>query len=197
MTQPVYPDYVVYFRGKPCCPCLKRWLPIFEKELLRRGLIKHNIDIYQLIGNAAASAGTHSRGGAFDIAQFSDAQLRVARDMGADATWHRGPPSFSPQHAHGVLRGCPHNWPVAYQIGAVDDGYNGLGTGGRGGPDDGPRPLSHRTWKQGIKWAKQQQKPTPTERARELLERTATTLQVTRKKQARRIRRALDMLPKK
>lgn len=195
MANPVYPDYVVSFRGKPCCPCLKRWLVWYEKELLRRGLIKRNIDIFQLIGNAPASAGTHSRGGAFDISQFSEAQVRVAREMGADATWHRAPPTFSPEHAHGVLRGCPHNWPVAYQIGAVDAGFNGLGTGGRGGPDDGPKPLSKRTWKQGIAWAKKQQKPTATERARDQIEHVKTMLTVSKQKGARRLQRALDLLP--
>lgn len=197
MATPVYPDYVVYFRGHPCCPCLKRWIPAYEKELLRRKLIKQSVDIYQLIGNAPASAGTHSRGGAFDIKQFSTEQVRVAREMGADATWHRAPPTFSPEHAHGVLRGCPHNWPVAYQIGAVDAGFNGLGTGGRSAPDDGPKPLSHRTWKQGIAWARQQGKPTGTERAREIIANTATALEVGRNRYARRLRKALDLLPTK
>ena len=187
--------YLTYFRGYPCCPCLKRWLPWFEKELLRRKLIVNNIDIYQLIGNAPASAGTHSKGGAFDIKQFTQAQVRCARDMGADATWHRAPPTFSPEHAHGVLRGCPHNSPVRYQIAAVDDGYNGLGVNGHGGPDDGPRPLSYRTWKEGIAYAKAQTPPTRLEQARELLE-------VIRDNSKTAVRKAkftkiLDLLPKK
>lgn len=129
-------------------------MPAYEKELLRRGVIKHSIDIYQLIGGAAASGGTHATGGAFDIVQRSDEAIYVARQMGADATWNRS--TMSPPHAHGVLRGCPHNGPARYQIEAVDDGYNGLGTGGRGGRDDGPRPLSKRTWREGIQWARQQ-----------------------------------------
>ena len=148
------------FRGFPCCSCLAKWLPAYERELLRRGLIKHNLDVFQLTGRAGASAGTHAQGGAFDLAQFSAAQLRVARDMGADATWHRRiGQGFDLDHAHGVLRGCPHNEPARYQIAAVDDGFNGLGKGGRGGRDDGPRPLSGRTWQEGIVWAKQQAAP--------------------------------------
>lgn len=150
-------DYAVNFRGHTACPCLAAWLPVYEKELLRRGVIKKNIDIYQLIGGASASAGTHAKGGAFDILQSSTEAVYVARQMGADATWRRTPAQGFSYHAHGVLRGCPHNYPARYQIDAVDDGYNGLGKGGRGGKDDGYRPLSHRSWKQGIEWAKKQQ----------------------------------------
>lgn len=147
------------FRGYPCCSCLAKWLPAYEKELLRRGVIRFNLDVFQLIGGAKASAGTHSQGGAFDIAQFSDEALWVARQMGADADWHRSRAQGFMPHAHGVLRGCPHNGPARYQIDAVDRGYNGLGWKGLGGRDDGPRPLSGRTWKQGIAWAKKQAKP--------------------------------------
>lgn len=150
------PDYVVYFRGKPACPCLAEWLPVFEAELVRRGVVKQSIDIAQLIGGAAASGGTHASGGAFDIWQHDPETIRVARQMGADATWQRTPAQGFDYHAHGVLRGCPHNGPARYQIDAVDDGYNGLGSGGRGARDDGPRPLSGRTWREGIAWANEQ-----------------------------------------
>jgi len=150
------------FRGKKCCSCLAKWLPAYEAVLLRRGLIRVSLDVYQLTGKAKASAGTHAGGGAFDLGQFSDAQMAVARQMGADATWHRRKAQgFDVDHAHGVLRGCPHNGPARYQITAVDLGYNGLGTAGRGGRDDGPRPLSKRTWSQGIEWAKTQATPKP------------------------------------
>jgi hypothetical protein len=142
-----------FFRGKPACSCLVAWLVAYERELLRRGLIKYNLDVYQLIGGAGASAGTHRTGGAFDLGQFSTEALKVARQMGADADWHRTPNQGFIHHAHGVLRGCPHNGPARYQITAVDAGYNGLGLNGHGGRDDGPRPLSGRTWDQGIKWA--------------------------------------------
>lgn len=145
------------FRGKPCCPCLAAWLPVYESELLTRGVIKRSLDVYQLTGAAAASAGTHA-GGAFDIAQGTETALWLARQMGADATWFR-PAGWDGgtgiAHTHGVLRGCPHNGPARYQIDAVDAGFNGLGEGGRGAPDDGPRPLSHRTWVEGIEWQRQ------------------------------------------
>lgn len=150
------------FRGKKCCSCLAKWLPVYEAELLRRGVIRYSLDVYQLTGTAKASAGTHAGGGAFDLAQTSPEAIKVARQMGADATWHRRKSQgFTVDHAHGVLRGCPHNAPARYQITAVDLGYNGLGPAGRGGRDDGPRPLSKRTWSQGIAWAKTQATPKP------------------------------------
>lgn len=155
-------DYTT-FRGKKCCVCMAEWLPVLEREAVKRGILKRNIDIAQLTGNVGASAGTHSKGGAFDLFNYSADMVKLARQMGADASWHRrrsqGP--WVP-HLHGVLRGCPHNAPARYQIGAVDAGYNGLGAGGRGGRDDGPRPLSGRTWKQGIAWAGGAPAPTPT-----------------------------------
>lgn len=141
-------------RGKPCCDCLAVWLPAYESELLARGVIKVSLDIFQLIGNAPASAGVHSTGGAFDIGQTSETAVWVARQMGADATWAR---MWTDNiHTHGVLRGCPHNGPARYQIAAVDAGFDGTGTGGRGAPDDGPRPLSKRTWQQGLEWQRGQ-----------------------------------------
>lgn len=146
-----------YFRGKPACSCLLKWLPVYEAELKRRGVIKYNLDVYQLIGGASASAGTHSGGGAFDLGQTQPVAIAVARAMGADATWvRRKSQGFDDDHLHGVLRGCPHNGPARYQIAAVDAGFNGLGAGGRGGRDDGPARY-RRTWKQGIAWAKTQQ----------------------------------------
>lgn len=156
------PEYAVWFRGKPACPCLAEWLPEYEIELQRRGLLVGSLTIYQLIGGAAASGGTHTKGGAADLLDLAgDTEVWVARQMGADAGWTR-PYNWDGNggmaHDHLVLRGCPHNGPAAYQIDAVDAGFNGLGTGGRGGPDTGPRPLSGRTWREGIKWAKAQQR---------------------------------------
>ena len=136
--------------GKPACACLAEWLPAYEAELLARGVVVNGIDVLQLIGNAPASAGVHSKGGAFDIAQTQGTAVWVARQMGADATWARMWPGNV--HTHGVLRGCPHNEPARYQVAAVDAGFDGTGAGGRGAPDDGPRPLSKRTWQQGLVW---------------------------------------------
>jgi hypothetical protein len=154
----------VDFRGKPACICLAEWLPYYERELHARGILAadQSLTIYQLIGGAAASGGTHATGGAFDLLDLpGDEDVWVARQMGADATWHR-PLNWDGrggmEHVHGVLRACPHNAPARYQIAAVDAGFNGLGTGGRGAPDDGPRPLSGRTWRDGITWHHEQAK---------------------------------------
>jgi endonuclease/exonuclease/phosphatase family metal-dependent hydrolase len=146
----------VNFRGFTACESLAEWLPWVEKLMLHRRIIQHNIDIFQLIGNASASATTHSKGGAFDVLQATWGALEIYRQAGADASWRRTPAQGFTLHAHGVLRGCPHNSPARYQMDAVDDGYNGLGLGGRSGRDDGPRPLSKRTWQQGIEWIKGQ-----------------------------------------
>lgn len=154
-------SYQVTFRGKPACPCLAKWLPVYEAELLRRGLIKQSLDIYQLIGGAAASAGTHTKGGAYDVAQVSDLEIKIAREMGA-AAWHR-PKNWDGaggiEHHHGVLNGCPHNSPARYQISAYLAGYNGLGHLGHGAPDNGPHVMPLRTWQSGITWAKALQTP--------------------------------------
>lgn len=166
------PPYTVYYRGLPACPCLAEWYPAYEAELQRRGILQpgQQVYIYQLIGGADASAGTHRSGGAADDNQTSEAATWVARQMGADASWPRVPPAFT-FHSHRVLRGCPHNGPARYQIDAVDAGFNGLGAGGRGGPDDGPRPLSGRTWREGIAWAREQGDFMATDEALDLLNR--------------------------
>jgi hypothetical protein len=158
------PSYAVTFRGHPACPCQASWLPAFEAEAQRRGILTGPLPLSQLIGGAVASGGTHTQGGADDtwpldkIANVA-AYVWLSRQMGADATWHR-PYNWDGRggvsHVHRVLTGCPHNGPAAYQIAAVRDGFNGLGHLGHGGPDTGPRPLSGRTWQQGMAWARQQ-----------------------------------------
>lgn len=156
------PSYAVLFRGYWACPCLAEWLPVLEAELQRRGILTGPLHIYQLIGDAAASGNTHKDGGAADLLDLpGDEDWWVIRQMGADAGWSRrynwdGHGGMA--HFHLVLRGCPHNEPARYQYDSpyygVDHGHNGLANGGL---DDGPRPLSGRTWRQGIEWAKQQE----------------------------------------
>lgn len=151
--------YAVDFRGFWACPCQAAWIPAVEAEANRRGWLIGELHIWQLIGGAPASGGTHTHGGASDFAQFDPRMIWLYRQMGADASWHR-PHNWDNaggmEHAHTVLTGCPHNSPAAYQIDAVRADYNGLGYQGHAAPDDGPRPLSGRTWQQGIAWAKEQ-----------------------------------------
>lgn len=158
------PSYAVDFRGLPACPCQAAWLPVFEAEAQRRGILRGPLPLSQLIGGAPESGGTHTGGGADDTYPVDgidvDAYVWLSRQMGADATFER-PYNWDGRggvrHVHRVLSGCPHNAPARYQIYAVEAGFNGLGTGGRGGPDTGPRPLSGRTWRQGIAWARAQE----------------------------------------
>jgi hypothetical protein len=155
------------FRNHPACPCQATWLPGFEAEAQRRGILSGPLPLSQLIGGAAASGGTHTEGGADDtypLITIKDVEAYVwlSRQMGADATWHR-PQNWDGHrgvaHVHRVLTGCPHNGPARYQIDAVKAGYNGLGYGGHAARDDGPRPLSGRTWQDGLTWARQQRHP--------------------------------------
>lgn len=162
------PPYAVTFRGHPACPCQVTWLPVFEAEAQRRGILAGPLPISQLIGGAATSAGTHSTGGAADFYPLAgidvdgDAGLVwLARQMGADATWHRWfnwDGHNGVEHVHSVLTGCVHNGAARYQIDKVRAGLNGLANDFK---DDGPRPLSGRTWQQGIQWARQQEDDMP------------------------------------
>lgn len=152
--------YAVDFRGFWACPCQAEWIPVYEAELQRRGLLTGPIHIYQLIGGNPSSGGTHLGGGEsdfLDIPGDHDVAVWVARQMGADATWHRlvnWDGAGGIEHDHCGLTGCPHGAPYAgYQLTAVRAGFNGLGHLGEGGPDTGPRPLSGRTWQEGITWA--------------------------------------------
>jgi hypothetical protein len=163
-----YPGYVVVFRGKPACPCQAKWLPVFEAEAQRRGILTGPLPLSQLIGGAAASGGTHTSGGADDTYPLTGidvaAYVWLSRQMGADATWHR-PYNWDGrngvEHIHRVLTGCPHNGPARYQIDAVRAGFNGLGHLGHGAPDNGPTPLSNRSWREGIAWAQAQEDDMP------------------------------------
>ncbi len=158
------PSYAVQFRGFWACPCQVEWIPAYEHELQRRGLLApgQQLGLYQLIGFYSGSGNTHSTGGATDfIDVIGTEELWVARQMGADATWTRhqnwdGKGGIA--HNHSVLTGCPHNGACRYQIDEVRAGGDGLlGTA----PDPGPRPLSGRTWRQGIEWARQQEDDMP------------------------------------
>lgn len=165
------PSYAVDFRGHPACPCQVEWIPAFERHLnLVIPGFRGTLGIAQLIGLFSGSGNTHGDpngagmrkgGGVSDFWVFghmADLVVAEARQMGADPTWHRlagwdGP--GSDEHVHCGLRACPHRTQQALdQEWAVD--HNGDGLVGNA-PDPGPRPLSGRTWQQGIEWAKEQE----------------------------------------
>lgn len=154
------PGYGVYPTLGPApdvaCNCLREWLPVFKRMLRFKGL--GEIDVWQCTGDASASGGTHSLGGAFDFGGIRNDRAMVAREMGAPATWPRN--WSGNQHTHGVLDGCPHNDPAHYQITAMRVfRRNGLGWNGLLGPDPLPPPSRYRTWREGIEWAEAQMSP--------------------------------------
>jgi hypothetical protein len=146
------------YRGLPCCSCQAEWLPVFEEELRQLGLIESELTLAQLIGGAKASAGVHLGGGNADWWETNIEIAKIAREMGAPATWQRITGSFAKnQHTHSGLRGCPHMTPAGLdQIDEVDQGGDGL----LGSALDDPRLVPHlnkRTWRQGVRWAKARQ----------------------------------------
>ena len=146
------------YRGKNwlTCVCLAEWLKYAQLVGIERGWIKQGLDIWQLTGSASASAGTHLGGGAFDILYQIDPKtwIKFYRDRGATATWKRTvDQGFDKDHAHGVLRGCPHVSPAAAsQLKEQKDGPpNGGGDGLVGTrPDYHSDPDPYMTWDQGV-----------------------------------------------
>jgi hypothetical protein len=155
------PPYAVDFRGHPACPCQVKWLPGFETEAHRRGILQGPLPISQIIGGDPRSGGTHLSGGADDTYPLTGidvpAYVALSRQMGADATWHRWfnwDGHQGVEHVHRVLTGCIHNSAARYQIDKVRAGLNGLSNDFK---DDGPRPLWGRSWQQGLAWAREQE----------------------------------------
>lgn len=164
------PSYAVDFRGLPACPCQVEWIPAFE-EHLRRVIpgFQGTLAIAQMIGLYEKSGNTHGdpngaglrKGGGFTdfwvTGSLADKVVAEARQMGAPATWRR-PPNWDheggSEHVHSGLEGCPHATLAGFaQITAVYGGGDGL-VGDA--PDPGPRPVPHRTWREGIEWAEEQ-----------------------------------------
>jgi GH24 family phage-related lysozyme (muramidase) len=109
--EPEEPDVAkVKFRGGWTCSCVAKSLPLVEKDMIRRGLIKYNIDIYQLgyRNDVGASAGTHAGGGNTDVGQFSDAQIDVWRLWGWTIQHRTRAQGFDMDHGHGWPLGCTH-----------------------------------------------------------------------------------------
>lgn len=140
------------YRGLPACTCLAAWLPVFEK------MIDRQPRLFQLVGDAKASAGLHKGGGSADYEPLSEAELRIARNMGA-AAWNRW--WTNNFHSHLRLNGCTHNSIAQPQVTDLNEGRDGTGPlyDNAGEADNGPRsgvrwPL--RTWREGIDWANRQ-----------------------------------------
>lgn len=136
------------------CPHMAQWWPVFTRLQILRGRIKTCLDIAQAYGWSDKSGGTHGQGAAVDTAQTSAGIVADAREAGARGTWCRGKrwgQASMGDHIHLALD-CPCASGSDYQIGAADDGYNGLGYLGRGGRDYHPAPKVRRDWKAGIAW---------------------------------------------
>jgi hypothetical protein len=144
------------------CVDVVAFLQLAEQLGLAMGLIQHELDVVQLVGNASDSAGVHLEGSAFDVKQRSPAWIKLYRMMGA-AVWPReGEKWAGNEHAHGIIP-CRHNRLTAYQWTAYVRGYNGLGQGrpgtayalqwGYGAADPCWRPDPIPTLAQGRTWA--------------------------------------------
>lgn len=158
---PVIPDYAaktekLKFRGGLTCICVATSLPWVEYRMLEAGVIRFNIDIYQLgyRGDVDASRGTHAEGGNTDVGQYSPQALDIWREMGW-AMQDRSP-FFEDDHGHGWPVGCPHLSPAAEkQETSWNNGRNGLKSNGRiTGPD--PKGKATPRWDDALAKYKQQ-----------------------------------------
>lgn len=114
------------------CVCMQLTFPLIEKEMIRRGLIRHQIDVFQggyNRGGVAASAGTHDMGGVIDVLQgISLEQRKVWAAFGVmmfpripQYGWRTG------DHGHGVWHGCVHRTAsAARQVVSGINGFDGL-----------------------------------------------------------------------
>jgi hypothetical protein len=109
-------DERIPFRGAGLtCRCVVESLPLVEEEMLLRGLISNNIDIYQLgyRDDVPSSSGTHARGFNIDVGQYSDAEIDIWRLHGYNMQHRTRAQGFALEHGHGGPWGCPHGSPAA------------------------------------------------------------------------------------
>ncbi|HEY0774177.1 MAG TPA: GH25 family lysozyme [Nocardioidaceae bacterium] len=131
------------------CSCLARWLYLFRKLCVAKGL--GDPAVWQLTGGNSLSGGTHSLGGVYDLGGVAYARSMLAREAGA-VDWGRN--WTGNVHSHGIIA-CPHNDPAAYQRAAcIVYRRDGLGYMGLAGPDPLPPPSRWRTYDEGIDWMK-------------------------------------------
>lgn len=105
----------VSFRGGWTCGCVATSLPLVEQDMIKAGVIKNSIDIWQLgyRSDVSASAGTHSKGGCTDVDQYSDEALRIWRKWGWTTQHRTRAQGFDMDHGHGFPYGCTHLAPSA------------------------------------------------------------------------------------
>lgn len=131
------------------CSCLARWLYLFRKLCVAKGL--GDPAVWQLTGGNSLSGGTHTLGGVYDLGGVAYARSMLAREAGA-VDWGRN--WTGNVHSHGIIA-CPHNDPAAYQRAAcIVYRRDGLGYMGLAGPDPLPPPSRWRTYQEGIDWMK-------------------------------------------
>lgn len=145
VPDPTGDERSVSFRGGRTCVCVAYSLPLVEREMIRRGLIKRSIDVWQwgYRTDVDASKGFHARGGNTDVDQYSDEQLRCWRECG----WamQRRDAGFALKHGHGWPVGCPHLAKDS-QRKSWNKGRNGLvGNGKIAGP--GPIGTATPSWR--------------------------------------------------
>ena len=143
----------IAFRGRLVCICVATSLPYVEQAMIKAGIIKHSIDLWQggyNKGGVKASAGTHDRGGNIDVGQYSYAALKIWREWGWPMQARTRAQGFSP-HGHGWPKGCTHlSAGGAYQASEWQNGRNGLRSRAAiTGP--GPKGRDTPTWTQALK----------------------------------------------
>ena len=145
--------------GDPAMACahMAEWWPVYCRLVWLECAVE--IEILQAQGSYSKSGKTHVEGTAIDWRTWRftyttvTRMVRIAREMGARATWYRTRKQGFDPHTHSALD-CPCRSGADYQTAAVDAGYNGLGPSGRGYRDDGPKPSAKRDYRAGIIWAK-------------------------------------------
>lgn len=143
----------VRFRSGYTCPCVVKWLTLYEAVSICEQRIKNNIDIWQLgyRTDVSASAGTHAAGGVMDIGQLADADLKLQRTYGGCGQRRTRAQGFSMDHNHLFLNGDVHmSSALRVQQRAWLNGRNGLVSNGR---ITGPGPIGKDTpsWQTGVK----------------------------------------------
>lgn len=132
-----------------------KWYKLF-KRVMARDYPGISVILVQARGGAAASAGTHSDGWAFDFQDWHltsgqiETLVAVARRYGGVAWARYRSQGFEP-HIHVACdSGGSSDTACQYQVVAAHAGYNGLGYRGRKASDNHPAPAKWVTCAQGI-----------------------------------------------